>query len=589
MNLEKRPCFLSHFRLPSYPEINIAIKTLSKKRKVVFLIFFTIFIISTFGALITLNNFISVEVPKSSGTLTIGIIGTPRFINPILEISDADRDLTTLIYSGLLISLDNGDLGLDLADNYTESEDGLSYTFTLKDNARFHDGKPVTSDDVIFTINQIKDPSLKSMKRASWEGVEIEKIDDKTFKFILEQPYSPFLENTTIGILPRHIWEEASSGMMSFSEININPIGSGPYKVTKISKNSSGIVVNYTLSAYENFSLGEPFIKKLIIKFYPNEEKLINAIQSKDVSVIGGVSPENIPGIKKENFNLNILNLPRVFGVFFNQNNAPIFAKKEVREALNQAIDKKKITETVLMGFGVSIDSPIPPSTLGHYEEISTSNKKENESWEEKLKKAKDILEKAGWKLNEEEKIFEKKSGKELSRLEFSISTSNVPELKQTGELIKSMWEELGAKVDLKIFEINDLNQNIIRPRKYDGLIFGEILGHDPDPFAFWHSSQRNDPGLNIALYANITVDKLLEEARKTKDKKERITKYLKFQEEIKNDIPAIFLYSPSYIYITPKSLKGFDTVNITLPSERFNNINKWYLKTKKVWKIFSN
>jgi len=109
MNLEKRPCFLSHFRLPSYPEINIAIKTLSKKRKVVFLIFFTIFIISTFGALITLNNFISVEVPKSSGTLTIGIIGTPRFINPILEISDADRDLTTLIYSGLLISLDNGD------------------------------------------------------------------------------------------------------------------------------------------------------------------------------------------------------------------------------------------------------------------------------------------------------------------------------------------------------------------------------------------------------------------------------------------------------------------------------------------------
>jgi len=589
MQPEKRPSFLSHFRLPSYPEINIAVKTLPKKGKIVFLIFFAIFTISIFGTLITLNNSISTEVPKFTGTLDIGIIGTPRFINPILEISDADRDITTLIYSGLLRPVDNLGLDLDLADNYVESEDGLSYTFTLKKDARFHDGKPVTSDDIIFTINQIKDPSLKSPKRASWEGVEIEKIDDKTFKFILEQPYAPFLENATVGILPQHIWKEASSGLMSFSEFNINPIGSGPYKIKKISKNSAGVVVAYTLSANEDFSLGRPFIKKLLIKFYPNEEKLISAFQNDEISTIGGISPENVSKIKKDNYNLNILNLPRVFGVFFNQNSAPIFAKKEVRDALNQATDKKKIIESILMGFGAEIDSPIPPGTFGSYETVSSPLEITEENLGDKLSKAREILEKSGWKFNEAEKIFEKKSGKELLRLEFSISTSNVPELKQTGELIKSMWEELGAKVDLKIFEISDLNQNVIRPRKYDALIFGEILGHDPDPFAFWHSSQRNDPGLNIALYANITVDKLLEEARKTKDREGRISKYLKFKEEIKNDIPAVFLYSPSYIYITPKSLNGLETKNITLPSERFNNINKWYLKTKKVWKIFSN
>ncbi|MCR4283908.1 MAG: peptide ABC transporter substrate-binding protein [Parcubacteria group bacterium] len=588
MQPEKKPSFFSHFRLPSYPEINIAIKTFSKKEKIAFFIFFAIFIAGALGTIITLNNSISIEVPKSSGTLSMGIIGTPRFINPILEISDADRDVTALVYSGLLRPDNNGGLKTDLAETYSESEDGLSYTFTLKNDARFHDGKPVTSDDVIFTINQIKDPVLKSPKRASWEGVEMEKIDDKTFKFILGQPYSPFLENTTIGILPHHIWKEASSGLMSFSEFNINPTGSGPYKLKKTYKNSAGVVVSYTLVANENFSLGEPFIKKLIINFYPNEEKLINAFQNNEISTIGGISPENASKIKEGNFNLNTLNLPRVFGVFFNQNNAPIFAKKEVREALNQATDKKKIIETVLMGFGAEINSPIPPGTFGAYE-IDSSNEEATDNWENKLAKAKEILEKAGWKFNEETKIFEKKSGKEILRLDFSISTSNVPELKQTGELIKSMWEELGAKVDLKIFEISDLNQNVIRPRKYDSLIFGEILSHDPDPFAFWHSSQRNDPGLNIALYANITVDKLLEEARKTKEREERMNKYLKFQEEVKKDMPAVFLYSPSYIYITPKSLKGFDTTNITLPSERFNNINKWYLKTKKVWKIFSN
>ena len=588
MQPEKRPSFLSHFRLPSYLEINIAVKTFSKKEKIAFLIFFTVFIISALGTIITLNNFISVEVPKSAGTLSMGITGTPRFINPILETSDADRDVTALVYSGLMRTNNDGGLSLDLAESYTESEDGLSYTFTLKKDARFHDGKSVTSDDIVFTINQIKDPSLKSPKRASWEGVEVEKTDDRTFRFILGQVYSPFLENTTIGIIPHHIWKEASSGLMSFSEFNINPIGSGPYKLKKISKNPAGVVVSYTLIANEDFALGKPFIKKLILKFYPNEEKLINAFQNNEISSIGGISPENVSKIKKDDFNLNILNLPRVFGVFFNQNNAPIFAKKEVREALSEATDKKNIIENVLMGFGVEIDSPIPPGTFGSHTATSSSSEVE-ESREDKIKKARGILEQAGWKFNEEEKIYEKKSGKELLRLEFSISTSNAPELKETGELIKSMWEELGAKVDLKIFEISDLNQNVIRPRKYDALIFGEILSHDPDPFAFWHSSQRNDPGLNIALYANITVDKLLEEARRTKDRSERMDKYLAFQKEVMKDSPAVFLYSPSYIHITPKSLKGFDTKNITLPSERFNDINKWYLKTKKIWKIFSN
>ncbi len=588
MHPEKRPSFLSRFRLPSYPEINIAIKTFSKKEKIVFLIFLVIFIVSIFGTLITTNNALSIEVPKFTGTLDMGIIGTPRFINPILEISDADRDITALVYSGLLRPGNDVGLSLDLAESYSESEDGLSYTFTLKKEARFHDGKPVTSDDVIFTINQIKDPSLKSPKRASWEGVDIEKIDDKTFKFILQQPYSPFLENATVGILPHYLWEEASSSLMSFSEFNIDPIGSGPYKIKKIKKNSAGVVTSYILTANEDFSLGRPFIKKLVVKFYPNEEKAISAFQNNEISTIGGISPENVSKAKKNNFNINILNLPRVFGVFFNQNSAPIFANKEVRDALDEAIDKKKIIENVLMGFGAEIDSPIPPGILGSHNATSSLREIE-ESREDKLRGARELLEKSGWKLNEEDHIFEKKSGKELSRLEFSISTSNIPELKQTGEIIKSMWEELGAKVDLKIFEISDLNQNVIRPRKYDALIFGEILSHDPDPFAFWHSSQRNDPGLNIALYANITVDKLLEEARKTKDRKERIDKYLKFQEEVKKDTPAVFLYSPSYIYITPKTLKGFNVENITLPSERFNNINKWYLKTKKVWKIFSN
>ena len=127
----------------------------------------------------------------------------------------------------------------------------------------------------------------------------------------------------------------------------------------------------------------------------------------------------------------------------------------------------------------------------------------------------------------------------------------------------------------------------MIRQRKYDALFFGEIIGRESDPFAFWHSSQRNDPGLNIALYANITADKLLEEGRTIFDKKERATIYKQFQEEIAKDIPAVFIYSPDFIYIIPHKIKGLHTGIITVPSERFLDIHTWYIETDNVWKIF--
>lgn len=577
----------------SREKIYLALKTLPLKQKVVFLFLVLVFLIGFFGILRNINSYFSVEIPKAGGTIKEGIVGIPRFINPLLEISDVDRDVTSLIYSGLMRPDGKGGLTFDLAEKYEASEDGLSYTFTLKEGVLFHDGEPVTTDDIIFTIEQVKDPALKSPKRASWEGVEVEKIDDLNFKFILEQPYAPFLENTTLGILPKHIWKEASLYQMSFSEFNIKPIGSGPYKLDKIKRNSSGVVTSYALEANKSFALGKPYIKKLIIKFYPNEEKLVKAFRNGDVETVGGISSEKIIGLQKTKYKLKALSLPRVFAAFFNQNNAPVFAKTEVRKALNRAVDKEKIVAEVLKGFGVTINSPIPPGTFGTElldpPSALTGEDGEPSTREERLEAARAILTGNGWKFDEEENLFIKKSKKETLRLEFSISTSDTPELKQTAELLKSMWEEFGAKVELKIFEVGDLNQNVIRPRKYDILLFGEILGRDPDPFAFWHSSQRNDPGLNIALYANITVDKLLEKARVSQDSKDRKEKYLKFQEEVRNDLPAVFLYSPFYMYLTPEELKGFDTKNIVLPSERFSNIYNWHLKTKKVWKIFVN
>lgn len=557
------------------------IRNFSLKEKILFFALAIVFSVSSILALWKINSSYLVDIPANGGTLTEGIIGTPRFINPVLAISDADRDMTTLIYSGLMRPDNKGGLIPDLAEKFEISEDGLSYTFTLRPDLVWQDGEHITSDDIIFTIQQAKDPSIKSPKRASWEGVSVERIDDKNIRFVLSKPYTPFLENTTIGILPKHIWKDAISEQMSFSEFNINPIGSGPYKVKKINRNSSGIVNSYELIPNKKFALDKPHIETLILHFYPSEKELLSSYQRGDVDCISAIAPQTAEKIKRSNSNLKTPSLPRVFAVFFNQNNAKIFSYKEVRYALNLATDKKKIIDEVLQGFGTQLEYPIPPGTFGA---LSTE---EEETSVPNIAEAKALLEKNGWAFKDG--VWQRKEKREVLRLEFSLATSDAPDLKQTAELLKSMWEAMGAKVNLKIFEIGDLNQNIIRPRKYDSLLFGEIVGRDPDPFVFWHSSQRNDPGLNIALYANIKVDKLLEQARISTDEDERRKEYEEFQKELIKDIPAVFLFSPKFIYLMPNNLKGTEQIeSITVPSERFSQIYKWYIKTDKVWKIFA-
>ena len=570
----------SRFNLPKLKKVGDSIKSLSLTEKTIFWFFSAILLISTLAMLQQINKYFLVEIPTHGGTLTEGIIGTPRFINPLLAITNADRDLTTLIYSGLLKATPEGKLIPDLAKNFDISDDGLVYTFNLKDNIYFHDGVPVTTDDIEFTIKLSQDSIIKSQKRANWDGITVKKINDKKIEFILNTPYSPFLENTTLGILPKHIWNKIEPEQFAFSQFNIEPIGSGPYKIDTIKRNSSGILEEYTLKSFKKYALGEPYISKLKINFSPNEEVLINNYEKGNVESINSVSPEKTKKIAKEGARIEKTPLPRIFGVFLNQNQNEIFTDIAVRKALNKAVDREKIVKEVLDGYGVVLNSPIPPSSkyFDRTAEINPFN----------LKEATSTLEKNGWKINKKTNIREKKIKKGTVPLSFTISTSDAPELKLIANLLKENWEKLGADVKVKIFEIGDLNQNVIRPREYDALLFGEVIGRDMDLFAFWHSSQRNDPGLNIALYANITTDKLLEEVRTTNNEEKRLKKYKEFQSEILKDIPVIFIYSPEFIYIIPEKIKNFSLGQITMPSERFLGIHNWNIKTDKVWKIFT-
>ncbi len=573
--------FRKQFNLPHADALKKATRSFSLTERVIFLTFGTIFALSAFFMLLKVNESFLVSVPVAGGELVEGTIGSPRFVNPLLAISDADKDITALVYSGLLKATPDGALVGDLAERFEISEDGKTYTFFLRPDATFHNGTRVTTDDVEFTILKAQDPTLKSPRRANWDGVLIEKVSEQEIRFTLKQPYAPFIENTTLGILPRSIWKNATTDEFSFSEYNILAIGSGPYRVKSVGRDSAGIPNEYVLKSFNDYMLGAPYISTLRIRFYGNENELAQALEQGDIESTSGLSANIIKEFESRGTEVEKAILPRVFGVFLNQNEASIFTNKEVREALDYSIDKEALVLDILSGYGTPINGPIPPKAYTAQEGTTTSA-------EDRIKGAQKILEDAGWQKNSETGIFEKKTKSGTLTLQFSLATGDALELKRAAAMIQETWEALGADIEVEIYETGDLNQNVIRPRTYNALLFGEIVGRDLDLYPFWHSSQRNDPGLNIALYVNNSVDKLLEEARSTTDRKIQMEKYKEFESIIKEETPSIFLYSPSFLYVIPQKVEKLSLGQLTIPGERFLNVHEWYIETSKVWKIFN-
>ncbi|HUD03909.1 MAG TPA: ABC transporter substrate-binding protein, partial [Candidatus Paceibacterota bacterium] len=260
--------FGKKWRVDALDKAEHIIQSFSPAEKAFFAAFGFIFIASVFWILVLLSDHFTVLVPTHGGSLTEGIIGTPRFVNPILATSDADRDIVALTYSGLMRAMPNGTLTPDLAKTYTISPDGLTYTFTLRQNAKFQDGTPVTADDVVFTVMKVQDLDIKSPEFANWNGVTAKADSSSEVSFTLKQPYAFFLQNATLGILPKHIWANVTDDSFPFSSYNTKPIGSGPFTVTSVSRDSSGVPTEYSLSAFGDFALGAPYLDSLTIKFY---------------------------------------------------------------------------------------------------------------------------------------------------------------------------------------------------------------------------------------------------------------------------------------------------------------------------------
>lgn len=561
-----------------------AFESFSITGKAVFLLAACVFAGASLSLLAQVSDLFMVDVPHRGGTLVEGVVGTPRFVNPLLASSDADRDLSALVYSGLLKANADGSYSPDLAESFSISEDGLTYSFKIREDARFHDGKPVTADDVEFTVLKAQDSALKSPRRVSWEGVAVEKRGTHEVVFTLKQPYAPFIGNLSLGILPRHVWQSFASDQFPFSSHNVEAVGSGPYRVASIERSGDGVPTSYSLAANEDYALGEPNISHITLRFYASDSALANALKGGEIMSASNLGPSAAAEASEDGAKLMRAPYTRVFGVFFNQNQKEVLAHKEVRKALDAAIDKQDLVGNVLKGFATVADGPLPPA-------LSASEHASAAEASSSVADGQALLAKAGWKKDPVTGIYGLKPSKAAptSTLSLSLSTANIPELAEAARHIEEDWKALGAEVDVKVFESSDLNQTVIRPRKYDALLFGIVTGKNPDLYAFWHSSQRNDPGLNIALYTNADADAILARMRKSTDAHQMEHDYAEFALEVAMDTPAAFLWSPDFIYAVPEGLQGVELGQITTPSDRFQGVEGWYLAKERVWQIFAD
>lgn len=662
--------FLSLFKirkLPSRVQWGKFFYVLSKKEKIVFFVSLAIFLISLFSLwhIFYIKN--TRPQPAGGGELKEGVVGQPRFINPIYsQTSDTDRDLAELIFSGLFKYDRDGKIVPDLAANYEIKNEGRSYEVYLKENLFWSDGSPLTADDVVFTIKTIQNSDYKSPSRTNWLGVNVEKISNPGIRFELKNAYAPFLETLTQKIIPQKIWKDISPENFPLAVFNLKPVGSGPYKLKGLKQNGVGKIISLELVKNPRYYGKTPYLHQISFYFFDDEESLAKSFRRGKIDSFAPSSSQQISSLTKS-ANVYSFSLPRYFALFFNPEKSKILSDQNIRQALNYATDKTEILDKVFGGYGMVTHSPVLPEIYG-FETPSNI-------YEFNLETAEELLDKAGFTKNaggqriktvEKTPAFQFKSNlkkgskgtevRELQRclaqdpeiypegeitgvfgaktkeavikfqekyakeilapqglkkgtgdvlkstrdklneicfaqpeeflpLKFSLITVDQPVLTEVANIIKNQWQKLGIELEIKTYDISKLETDIIKPRNYEILLFGEALGSIPDPFTFWHSLQKKDPGLNLALYGDKKSDKLLEEARQLLDNNERKKKLESFQNILLGSAPTVFLYSPSYLYLVAKKVQGIDIKTVVDPAKRFIGIENWYIKIKRSWK----
>lgn len=518
-------------------------------------------------------TYTTVTVPARGGAYVEGIAGLPHAINPLLvAYNEADRDVASLVFSGLTRLNSRGEVEADLALKWEISLDGLTYVFHLRPGVHWHDGVPLTADDVLFTVRMLQDPDspVPPDLRNLWNTVQVIKEDDLTVRFVLSEPLASFLDYTTVGLLPAHLLENVPAAELSSHDFNLHPVGTGPFQVEAVEL--EGEIPSVLLRAAPSYYGPRPYLEQVRFRFYPSDHSAFRAYRSGEVEGVAQVPTEILPMARaEENLNLYSAPIAREVLIFLNLNRKdelPFFQEKEVRQALLYALDRQALVDQVLQGQALVAHSPILAGTWAYYEGVRR--------YAYDPARAAALLDQAGWVLAPGSPVRTKGE----QRLSFNLLVSTDPLQTAVAQEIARQWRQAGVEVSVTAVGPLEVQQALER-RDYQAALAELALPGHPDPYPFWHQTQIAG-GQNYAGLDHRRISEVLETARITVDPNRQAAFYREFQELFAEEVPAILLYQPIYTYGVDRKIQGVQIGPLMYPSDRLNTISSWYIATRR-------
>ncbi|RPJ22238.1 MAG: peptide ABC transporter substrate-binding protein [Chloroflexi bacterium] len=515
--------------------------------------------------------------PEQGGIYTEGLVGSLGRLNPLLDWNNsADRAVNRLLFSGLIRFDEHGLPQAEVAEGWGVSEDGTLYNFTIRSNAVWHDGTPVTSDDVIFTVDMMKSAgSLYPQDiKDLWGKIEVTRLNDKNLKFTLPEPYVPFIDYLTFGILPKHLLEAVVPDQMSAADFNINPVGTGPYKFDHLIVDS-GEITGVVLTASDTYYGNPPFIEQAVFRYYQSSAAAFDAYQQGDVLSVSQITADVLEtALEEPNLSFYTGRLPQMTFVLFNLSNPEVafFQNAKVRRALMLGTNRSYIVNTLLKGQAVLTDSPILPLSWAYYDGI--------ERFEYNPDEAISLLKSEGYVIPAEGGEVRAKEG---ALLAFTLVHPDDALHTKIAQMIKEQWAGIGVRADLQAVPYDKLATDFLVSRGYQAALVDLNLSRtpDPDPYPFWHQAEATG-GQNYSQWDDRAASEYLEQARVTTDYTLRTRLYRNFQVVFAKELPALPLFIPVYTYAVDSQVQGVQVAALYDPSDRLATFNRWYLITRR-------
>ena len=514
--------------------------------------------------------------PASGGIYTEALVGSFGRLNPLLDLNNpADREIDRLLF-GSLIKFDSGGIPQpDLAESWGVSADGTIYNVTIRANAVWQDGTPITSDDVLFSISLLRSQysAFPADVRSLWDQVEITRLDNKNIKFTLPEPFVPFLDYLSFGILPQHMFETVSADQLSNADFNLAPVGSGPYKFDHLTV-ENGQITGVVLTASESYYGLVPFMEQIVFRYYPSADAALEAYEQGEVLSVSQIPANKLTDACSDpNLSCYSSRMPRLSMIILNlaNNDVPFFQDKKIRRALMTGLNRQWMVDYLLHGQAVVADSPMLPLTWAYYDGV------EHIGFDPVT--AVNELKAAGYLLPPDVTV----RAKDNVSLSFTMVYPDDSIHTQLAQAIQQNWMAIGVEVKLQAVSYESLFNEYLTPRTYQAALVDLDLSrsYDPDPYPFWHQAEITG-GQNYAQWDNRTASEYLEQARVVADLNIRARLYRNFQVIFARELPALPLYYPIYTYGVDQRVQGVQAVPLFETADRFNGISFWYLVTRR-------